>query len=234
MADPKWKFVEIVGWDADKGMWHVEAEMENPNLELRPGSETRTKYFYEAAVFYEGKSAGFPQMHATLGGNLSGECWLFFDPPEGTILSVPLVERNTVDIIVDTASIIIPAKAIGCPAYELLEGETMCQERDLWQCENGEMIKIEENSPECKEAEPGKKAACPIACVCMGTPLIDQLGPIREFRDEVLKRSRAGLIFVSLYYGKMSPHLSPLLEKSETLRRVGRMLVRGLLWTFRK
>jgi len=235
MADPKWKFVEIVGWDEVKGMWYVEAEMENPNLELRPGSETRTKYFYEAAVFYEGKSAGFPQMHATLGGSLSGGCWLFFDPPEGTILSVPLVERNTTDIIVDTASIIIPAKVHGCPAYELLDSETTCMESDLWKCENGEMVKIEENSAECIEEVPnGKKAVCPIACVCMGTPLIDQLGPIREFRDEVLKISRAGLIFVSLYYGRLSPYLSPLLEKSETLRRVGRTLVKGILWVLRK
>jgi hypothetical protein len=233
MVDPKWKFVEIVGWDADKGMWYVEAEMENPNLELRPGSETRTKYFYEAAVHYEGKSAGFPQMHATLGGSLAGGCWLFFDPPEGTILSVPLVERNAVDIIVDAASIVIPSKAIGCHAYDLLEGETICMEMDLWKCENGEMVKIEENSPECKEVKP-KGPVCPIACVCMGTPLIDQLGPIREFRDEVLKRSRAGLTFVSLYYGKLSPHLSPLLEKSETLRRAGRILVRGILWRLKK
>ena len=84
------------------------------------------------------------------------------------------------------------------------------------------------------EKPPGNGPACPIACVCMGTPLIDQLGPIREFRDEVLKRSRAGLIFVSLYYGKLSPHLSPLLEKSEMLRRVGRILVRGILWIVRK
>lgn len=120
-----------------------------------------------------------------------------------------------------------------CPAYDLLEGEVICMERDLWKCENGEMVKIEENSPECKEVEP-KGPACPIACVYMGTPLIDQLGPIQEFRDEVLKMSRAGLIFVSLYYGKLSPHLSPLLEKSETLRRVGRILVRGLLWRLRK
>jgi len=68
----------------------------------------------------------------------------------------------------------------------------------------------------------------------MGTPLIDQLGPIREFRDEVLKMSRAGLLFVSLYYDRLSPHLSPLLEKSETLRRVGRILVKGLLWRMKK
>ena len=237
MAGPKWKFVKILGWDIDKEMWHVEAEMENPNLELIPGSETRTKYFYEAAVFYEGKSAGFPQMHITIGGSLSGGCWLFFDPPEGTILSVPLVERNAADRIVDTASIVIPSKTEvlkDCPTYELLNGETICMERDLWKCENGEMVKIEENSPECKEVEPGNGPACPIACVCMGTPLIDQLGPIREFRDEVLKRSRAGLIFVSLYYGKLSPHLSPLLEKSETLRRVGRTLVRGVLRRLKK
>ena len=120
-----------------------------------------------------------------------------------------------------------------CPAYNLLSGEVICMEMDLWKCENGEMVKIEENSPECKEVKP-KGPVCPIACVCMGTPLIDQLGPIREFRDEVLKMSRAGLTFVSLYYGKLSPHLSPLLEKSETLRRVGRILVRGLLRMMRK
>jgi len=133
---------------------------------------------------------------------------------------------------IDT-SVIVEELIKDCPAYGLLDGDIICMERDLWKCENGEMIKIEENSPECKEAEPNGPA-CPIACVCMGTPLIDQLGPIREFRDEVLKRSRAGLIFVSLYYGKLSPHLSPLLEKSETLRRVGRILVKGLLWAFRK
>jgi len=122
-----------------------------------------------------------------------------------------------------------------CPAYSLLNGETTCMERDLWKCENGEMVKIEENSVDCIEEVPnGRKAACPIACVCMGTPLIDQLGPIREFRDEVLKRSHAGLAFVSLYYGRLSPHLSPLLEKSETLRRVGRTLVKGILWVLRK
>jgi len=235
MAEPKWKRVEVLGWNEDKKKWLVEGEMQDPRLEIKPGYETRTLYFYEAAVHYEGKSAGFPQFHIELGGSLIGRCWLFFDPPEGTILSVPLVEHNAADVIVDATTIVIPSKEEGIEgghcyneAGELVmeHGEEKCVSGDLYVCLDG-ALNVSERDPDCNGT--GKGKACPIACVCMGTPLIDALGPIREFRDFTLKRGKLGRCFVSFYYSQVGPFLSLGLIRSETLRKGGRWVVRRIL-----
>ena len=231
MGEPKWKYVKFVGWDEDKKMWLVEGEMQDPRLEIKPGYETRTKYFYEAAVHYEGKSAGFPQFHIELGGNLSGQCWLFFDPPEGTPLSVPLVERNAADVMVDSAVIIVPSKEVGPPPSEcpddIPEGTYKCVGDYSYECINGILYVSEAPDPRCTGN--GAAGGCPIACVCMGTPLIDALGPIREFRDFVLKKYKLGRWFVSLYYNQLDAFLSPMLARSESLKKAGRWAVRRIL-----
>jgi len=71
---------------------------------------------------------------------------------------------------------------------------------------------------------------CPIACVCMGTPLIDNLGPIREFRDKILKSIRPGKKFIDIYYNRLTPLLSPVLMKSTVLRKIGQQVVKLLLF----
>lgn len=58
---------------------------------------------------------------------------------------------------------------------------------------------------------------CPIMCVCMGTPLVDALGPIRQFRDKVLAKCKTGRKIVSLYY-QLAPIFSPIILK---MRRKG-------------
>ena len=103
-------------------------------------------------------------------------------------------------------------------------GEEKCVSGDKYVCSNG-ILSVSERDPDCN----GNGKACPIACVCMGTPLIDALGPIREFRDFVLKRGKLGRCFVSFYYSQVGPFLSLALVRSKTLRKGGRWVVRRIL-----
>jgi hypothetical protein len=105
-------------------------------------------------------------------------------------------------------------------------GEEKCVSGDKYVCSNG-TLSVSERDPDCNGTGNGK--ACPIACVCMGTPLIDALGPIREFRDFTLKRAKLGRCFVSFYYSQVGPFLSLALVRSETLRKGGRWVVRRIL-----
>lgn len=54
---------------------------------------------------------------------------------------------------------------------------------------------------------------CPIMCIAMGTPLVDALGPIREFRDRILRRSKVGRWFISFYYNRITLTVSPVILK---------------------
>lgn len=77
------------------------------------------------------------------------------------------------------------------------------------------------------EAEvPIEELKCPIACVCVGTDLIDELGPLREFRDGVLKRMWIGRKFIGFYYNNLNKYLTPILGRYGILKRIGRIFIR--------
>jgi len=80
---------------------------------------------------------------------------------------------------------------------------------------------------ECQQAL--KTIGCPIAVIADGTELTDNLGPIREFRDKVLNKYGFKW-FVNMYYGFITEKMSPFLYRHQTLRRIGRIVLRGLLW----
>ena len=75
---------------------------------------------------------------------------------------------------------------------------------------------------------------CPVAVVANGTELVDALGPIREFRDTVLKKYAIGCHFIKLYYNQLTEWLSPFLAKHDLPRRLGQIFIRGVLWCLRR
>ena len=95
-------------------------------------------------------------------------------------------------------------------------------------CENGEWVYYERTCPAEEEVEEAK-IQCPIACVCMGTNLIDELGPLREFRDGILKRTSMGRKLIGFYYGNLNKYLTPILNKHNVLKRIGRNVIRLLV-----
>ena len=107
------------------------------------------------------------------------------------------------------------------------EGATACggpEGYDLYECINSKWVRTEHNSVECGYT-PKPPFPCPIACVCIGTPLIDALGPIREFRDRYLKTNWSGRKFVSFYYGGLTSWLAPLLMRHNRLKQMGRVFI---------
>jgi len=107
------------------------------------------------------------------------------------------------------------------------EGETACggpEGYDLYKCIGGEWVLIERNSPECGYI-PVPPFPCPIACVCIGTPLVDELGPIREFRDRYLKTNLLGQRLVSFYYGVLTLWLPPLLMRHNRIKQICRVFI---------
>jgi len=99
-----------------------------------------------------------------------------------------------------------------CP-YICTEGAKSCKVYDLYECIGGKFVLIERNSPECGYTPKPALPPCPIMCVCMGTPLVDCLEPLRVFRDKVLKKTKLGSSFVSFYYDRLTPFLSPIILK---------------------
>lgn len=93
-----------------------------------------------------------------------------------------------------------------------VEGITKCIDFDLYECIGGEWKLKKKNAVECGYVPP-TPFPCPIACVCMGTPLVDCLGPLREFRDKILNRNSIGRRFISFYYNQLTPFLSPIILK---------------------
>ena len=111
-------------------------------------------------------------------------------------------------------------KSRTCPP---VDGDRKCINFDLYEYRSGEWVLIKEYSMECLK--------CPFAVIAQGTDLVDFLGPVREFRDTVLKQSYAGRKFISLYYHKLTPFLSPILLRHALLKRVIRPFVRILVWS---
>lgn len=91
-----------------------------------------------------------------------------------------------------------------------IEGETKCIGTDLYQCIDEHWHIVDRDSPQCGYEPP---IPCPIACVALGTPLIDFLGPVRVFRDAFLTKFHIGRKFIYFYYNKITPFISPKILK---------------------
>ena len=121
-----------------------------------------------------------------------------------------------------------------CPCQETCE--VSCQETCEFSCQETCEVSCQEACElfcqgsceiECQQAL--KTIGCPIAVIADGTELTDNLGPIREFRDKVLNKYGFKW-FVNMYYGYITEKMSPFLYRHQTLRRIGRIVLRGLLW----
>jgi len=69
-----------------------------------------------------------------------------------------------------------------------------------------------------------RRGGCFIATATFGTPMANEVNILRRFRDNFLLRKRGGEMFVYAYY-KLSPPIARAIKKSETLRRVMRVLL---------
>lgn len=70
---------------------------------------------------------------------------------------------------------------------------------------------------------PPKKSGCFVATAAYGSPLAQEVIILTRFRDEVLLRSRPGLLFVAFYY-RVSPPLASLIARFGSLRAATRTL----------
>ena len=71
---------------------------------------------------------------------------------------------------------------------------------------------------------------CFIATAAYGTPTAEQINVLREFRDVVLLKSKAGSLFVALYY-RLSPPIADFIAGNVILRALVReLLVDPIVW----
>ncbi|MDP4086689.1 MAG: CFI-box-CTERM domain-containing protein [Bacillota bacterium] len=68
-------------------------------------------------------------------------------------------------------------------------------------------------------------SGCFVATAAFGSPLVAELDRLRFWRDQYLKKSRAGRIFVSFYY-KVGPSAAAIVRHSPLLRK----MVRNWVW----
>lgn len=71
-------------------------------------------------------------------------------------------------------------------------------------------------------------SGCFIATAAYGSPLADELGPLRKLRDEHLLTNPLGRVFVGVYYA-MSPRVAHVITRDERLRTAARTVVGPLV-----
>lgn len=74
---------------------------------------------------------------------------------------------------------------------------------------------------------------CFIATAAYGSPVASEVFILREYRDEILLKNRAGQQFVALYY-RLSPPLARVIGRTEILRKPIRLFLSPLVWLIRK
>lgn len=72
------------------------------------------------------------------------------------------------------------------------------------------------------------KPHCFIATAAYGNPFIYEVQVLRNFRDEKLEKNFLGRAVINLYY-KFSPPIARVLEKSETLKKIVRLMLRPIV-----
>ena len=82
------------------------------------------------------------------------------------------------------------------------------------------------------EAEKRDKA-CFIATAAYGTPFAKEIDVLRNWRDESLKASFLGSLFVKIYY-KMSPPVAKFISRREKLRKLVRIILKPVIRIIRK
>jgi hypothetical protein len=70
---------------------------------------------------------------------------------------------------------------------------------------------------------------CFIATAAYGTPLVEEIEVLRQFRDQHLLTNPVGQLLVSLYY-ESSPPLAHLISKHEGFRAVTRIALEPIIW----
>jgi hypothetical protein len=70
---------------------------------------------------------------------------------------------------------------------------------------------------------------CFIATAAYGTPMIDQIQVLRDFRDQYLMKNPAGRWFVSNYY-RYSPPLARFIAHHDSLRALVRFVLTPIIW----
>ena len=70
---------------------------------------------------------------------------------------------------------------------------------------------------------------CFIATAAYGTPMIDQIQVLRDFRDQYLMKTPPGRWFVSTYY-RYSPPLARFISHHDSLRAVVRVILTPIIW----
>ena len=88
---------------------------------------------------------------------------------------------------------------------------------------------IAATSPDLDGTEPirtpgGSSGGCFIATAAYGTPLVDELDALREFRDGVLLRGASGTAFVDMYY-RVSPSIADSVSRHSGLAAVVRWML---------
>ncbi|WP_417761132.1 tetratricopeptide repeat protein [Shewanella sp.] len=73
-----------------------------------------------------------------------------------------------------------------------------------------------------------KTSQCIVATAAFGTPLASEVNTLRLWRDNVLKKSTLGRLFVSIYY-TVSPPIARLVARSIFLRGITRGVLRPIV-----
>lgn len=83
------------------------------------------------------------------------------------------------------------------------------------------------------ETKPKSDNGCFIATAAYGTPLANEVGLLRQFRDDHLVLCRTGRMFIATYY-RLSPPIAEVIKQSRVLRAITRATLRPIIWLLRK
>ncbi|MDP2655234.1 MAG: CFI-box-CTERM domain-containing protein [bacterium] len=89
--------------------------------------------------------------------------------------------------------------------------------------------RLKEQAEEKKKEESG----CFIATAAYGTPMANEVGLLRRFRDENLAYCRIGRMFIATYY-RLSPPVAEIIKRNKVLRFITRTVLRPIIWLIRK
>ena len=83
------------------------------------------------------------------------------------------------------------------------------------------------NSEASRQSNP-TDSTCFVATMAFGTPWAEEVQALRAFRDETLRRYRAGRAFIAFYY-RYGPAWAKAIENQPRIKQLVRQLLRGLI-----